>query len=114
MDLYLMGEKIKNARMEKKLTLEKLSERIGISRNFLWEIEAGRKAPAIQTLYGISRELGISVDYIFGLSTDKKWIEVNTQDNITLNLSEIILKLSTKEQKTLYNLIDVYIHNKTM
>lgn len=47
MDLKLMGEKIKKVRNDKKITLEVLSERIGISRNFLWEIEAGRKAPVI-------------------------------------------------------------------
>ena len=106
-----MGEKIKKARMKKKLTLEKLSEQVGISRNFLWEIEAGRKTPAIQTLYNISKELKISVDYIFGLSNERKWIE-DTPCNDTLRVADIILELDSREKEILYALLKTYLKNK--
>ena len=76
LNLSEMGDKIKAARTEKKLTLEVLSERLGISRNFLWETEAGRKAPAIQTLYNIGKESNISIDYLFGLSEKPKCLSI--------------------------------------
>ena len=108
LDLALVGKKIKSARLEKRFTLEKLSENIGISRNFLWEIEAGRKAPAIQTLYNIGKELNLSVDYILGLSNNVKWLE----NEIELNINGIIKELDSKEINTLYSLLKTYSENK--
>lgn len=108
MDLALVGKRIKSARLEKRFTLEKLSENIGISRNFLWEIEAGRKAPAIQTLYNIGKELNLSVDFILGLSNNVKWLE----NEIELNINRIIKELDSKEINTLYSLLKTYSENK--
>ncbi|MBO5060333.1 MAG: helix-turn-helix transcriptional regulator [Clostridia bacterium] len=103
-----MGEKIKSARIEKRLTLEKLSEKIGISRNFLWEIEAGRKAPAIQTLYRIGKELSLSVDYILGLSNNVKWIDDKEEKNINF----LIKKLDKKEMSIVCRLLETYLESK--
>ena len=111
MDLALMGEKIKSARMSKKYTLEKLSEKIGISRNFLWEIEAGRKAPAIQTLYNISKELDLSIDYMFGLDDNKKWLDISNNSTHT-DINNILSNLSKKETSLLKELVKTYINNK--
>lgn len=77
-DLSALGQKIKSERKRQGLTLEALSERIGISRNFLWEIEDGRKAPAIQTLYQLGVCLNLSVDYLLGISQEKKLLHPDT------------------------------------
>lgn len=111
MDMSIMGEKIKAARMAKKYTLEKLSERIGISRNFLWEIEAGRKAPAIQTLYNISKELNLSIDYMFGLSENKKLLD-NADINTDTSISRLLTDLSEKEIMLFSELLKTYITHK--
>ena len=108
MDLSIIGERIKSARTEKKLTLEKLSEQIGISRNFLWEIEAGRKAPAILTLYNIGKSLNLSIDYILGLSNNIKWLETKNEQNI----NDIVNEFDKKELDILYKLLKEYINNK--
>lgn len=55
MDLKAMGVRIKAERKRQKLTIEQLAEKIGISRNFMWEIQEGKKAPAIHTLVNIGR-----------------------------------------------------------
>lgn len=107
MNLSSLGEKIKSARIEKKLTLEKLSEKLCISRNFLWEIEAGRKAPAIQTLYNIGKELNLSIDYLFGLSGSIKWLNDEEQ-----NINNIINKLNKEEINLLYKLLKCYLEEK--
>lgn len=101
-----MGEKIKSARMDKKLTLEKLSEKIGISRNFLWEIEAGRKAPAIQTLYKISESLNISIDYLFGLNEQQVLNQQNSDKHN--NIYSLILSLDENEADFIYRLLKAY------
>lgn len=108
MELSAIGTRIKLARIEKKFTLEKLSEKIGISRNFLWEIEAGRKAPALQTLYKIGKELNLSVDYILGLSHNTKWLD----DDVERNINELTQKLNKNELNILYNLLNEYLKSK--
>ncbi len=112
MDFSSMGLRIKAVRMENKLTLEKLSEKIGISRNFLWEIEAGRKAPAIQTLFNIGKELNISVDYVLGLSPNAKRLLADNDDNDISKIQNILEHLTTHEIKILYNLLETYSQNK--
>lgn len=107
MDMTIMGKRIKAARTQQRLTLEKLSEKIGISRNFLWEIEAGRKAPAIQTLYTISKELNISIDYLFCLSSNPK-LSDNTEPEISKKINHIIDDLNFKEKHMLYALLNTY------
>lgn len=111
MDMAVMGERIKAARIQKKLTLEKLSEKIGISRNFLWEIEAGRKAPAIQTLYSIGKELGISIDYLFCLSPKAQILD-NEEIEMSDKINHIIKNLDLHERHMLYALLDTYCENK--
>jgi len=111
MDLISMGERIKTIRTEKKLTLEKLSEKIGISRNFLWEIEAGRKSPAIQTLYNISKELNVSIDYLFGLSYDIKYLNQKNEKDTISEINASINELSTEELFILSKLLNTYLKN---
>lgn len=111
MDLTAMGKRIKEARSEKRLTLEKLSENIGISRNFLWEIESGRKAPALQTLYAIARELGISADYLLGLSAQRKWIAEDAQ-SIYEKIAEIVGGCKEDEARFLYRILKAYQEEK--
>lgn len=72
MDLVSLGTKVKLERKRQGFTLEELSEKLGISRNFLWEIEAGRKAPALPTLYNLGVTLNLSVDYLLGLSPENR------------------------------------------
>jgi len=95
MNLSVLGSKIKTERKRQNITLEKLAERIGISRNFLWEIEAGRKAPAINTLYNIGVTLNASIDYLMGLSDENK--RINNEDALTerdIQISKVLAQLN--------------------
>ncbi len=106
MNLSLLGERIKLIRTKQKLTLEKLSERLGISRNFLWEIEAGRKAPAIQTLHKICKELRVSADYLLGFSAENDYTRASAAE--VNETHEMIDSLNEGEMLTLYELLKTY------
>jgi transcriptional regulator with XRE-family HTH domain len=66
----LFGKKIKNAREDIDLTQFALAEKVGISQNFLGDIERGLKLPSIDTLIKISNVLKISLDSLFTDSLD--------------------------------------------
>lgn len=66
----LFGKKIKEAREDLNLTQFQLAEKIGISQNFLGDIERGLKLPSIETLLKLSNTLKISLDTMLSDSLD--------------------------------------------
>ncbi len=59
------GTTIRNARMENKLTQEKLAELLGITPVHVKQIEAGTRMPSVEVLYNIAVTLNFSVDDAF-------------------------------------------------
>lgn len=118
MDLLLMGSKLKAERKRSNLTLETLSERIGISRNYLWEIEAGRKAPALNTLFNLGVALNVSIDYLLGVSVEKKSLRDSPATERDRELARIMKALNeygVNELLLVSNVIDdlsVYLEQK--
>jgi len=61
-DLSLkIGQLIREKRVEKKLTQEKLSLQCGIDRSYMGRIERGEVNITVEKLYEIALELGIEV-----------------------------------------------------
>ena len=65
-----LGDRIREERRRGKLTLEKLSQKIGLSKSFLSQVERGLAQPSVSSLKKITRELGISVVDLFAGETD--------------------------------------------
>lgn len=59
------GTTIRNARMENRLTQEKLAELLGITPVHVKQIEAGTRMPSVEVLYNIAVTLNLSVDDAF-------------------------------------------------
>lgn len=64
-DYKALGERIRISRKKKGLSQEKLSEFCGISTAHIGHIERGTRIPSLETLFKISKELDISMDYLF-------------------------------------------------
>jgi DNA-binding NtrC family response regulator len=60
-----VGAAVRGRRMALKLTLEKLAKRTGLSLGYLSQVELGRVAPSIETLYKISLTLGLGLAEFF-------------------------------------------------
>lgn len=65
-----LGRKIKEARNTLGLTQAELAEKIGVSQNFLGDIERGIKLPGLPKLILLCNTLKISLDYLFAESLD--------------------------------------------
>ena len=59
-----IGENIRTARKSKDLTIDTLSELVGISSSFLGTLERGESSLSVETLINICKTLGISSDSI--------------------------------------------------
>jgi len=61
-NLKRIGENIRNARKNKNLTIETLSELAGISESFLGTVERGESSISIDTLTNLCKVLDVSSD----------------------------------------------------
>ncbi len=57
-----MGDRLREARQARGLSLRALADRLGVSPSLISQVETGRAKPSVSTLYSIVTELGISLD----------------------------------------------------
>ncbi|MBH7884817.1 helix-turn-helix transcriptional regulator [Clostridioides difficile] len=62
LDFKFIGQRIKIARIKKKLTQEVLSEKINVSPQHVSNIETGNSSVSLPTFVAIANTLGVSVD----------------------------------------------------
>ncbi len=68
----MYGRRIYEARIESGLTLEKISEILGISYQAYRMIEKEQNKPKFETLIRIAEMFNLSIDYILGYSNEKR------------------------------------------
>jgi len=63
-----LGQRIRRARQTRGVTGAQLAERIGVSANYISELERGvKKNPSMQVVAGMAEVLNYPVDYFFGV-----------------------------------------------
>lgn len=105
MDNELLGKRIREARLKKKYTQQRLAEEAGIGQMYLGEIERGAKMPSLKIFIKIVEALEISADYILR-------DELSSGENYVYDeMSEKLKELSPKQRKTASEIVDAYIRN---
>ena len=67
-----MGQRLNDERKLSKLTLEKISENLGISYQAYRKYEKDICYPSIEILIKLAKMYNTSTDYIVGLTNDKR------------------------------------------
>jgi transcriptional regulator with XRE-family HTH domain len=65
-----MGDRLRQARVSRGLSLRGLAERLGVSASLISQVETGRAKPSVNTLYALASELGISLDTLLFMDTE--------------------------------------------
>jgi len=71
-----LGKRIKEFRMKKGLTLQKLEEKTGFTKGYLSKVENTKKAPPVSTLVVLAKALEVSLSEIFGEKEEKSAISL--------------------------------------
>ena len=71
-----LGKRIKEFRMKKGLTLQKLEEKTGFTKGYLSKVENTKKAPPVSTLVVLAKALEVSLSEIFGEKEEKSTISM--------------------------------------
>lgn len=60
-----IAQRIRRLRLENKLTLQEMAQRIGFTKSYLSMIERGKKSPPIATLSKVAHALGVDIGAFF-------------------------------------------------
>ena len=64
LSLEQVGKRLRRVRSQMEMTREQFAEKVGISPQFLAEIENGKKGMSAETLFKICNRFDLSADYI--------------------------------------------------
>lgn len=100
-DYSIMGERLKKARLSKKLTQEDLAEEMDVSVAFLSRIERGKSPINLKRLNQLCSLLDISEGYILsGISN-------NSDSYLAEDFKSILDNCSPSKQKLIYDIAKV-------
>lgn len=99
MDSKIVGNRIKEVREKRNLTQEELADKVDLSPTHISVIERGLKVPKLDNFVAIANALDVSADELLFDVVDRSVLGTTNQ------LSEIICKLSLKEQRKIIGLV---------
>ena len=66
-----LGEIVRDLRNKRKLSQAQLAKKIGVNSSTIALYETGERFPSLSALIALSRALGVSTDYLLGVSKDE-------------------------------------------
>lgn len=78
-----VGERLRAARHERRLSLRSFADRLGVSPSLISQIENGRARPSVNTLYAMAGELGVSIDDLLFTESERGSPSAQTPENGT-------------------------------
>ena len=122
----IVNERIKELRSRLGLTQEEFSSKIGLSRNFIAQIETGTKKPSDRTIFDICEKFNVKEDWLRN-GNGEMFVELSKDEQISAMLGEIqrlgdenfkyrlvsaLCKLSESDWTALENLVDMISDKK--
>lgn len=102
----MLGERIKDFRMAKRLTQEEFAELLFVSTGYVSEVETGKKTPSLPLLVKICSILDCSPNDLFEYIEKKDKCEGCSYKNIDSTIAEInmiLARLGPDEKYKVYN-----------
>lgn len=105
MDMIKIGSRIREERKKRNFTIAELSERVGISSNFLGNIERGVDIPSVETLINIANALFVGVDTLLQGSLEVNNTGDNSVDFESMEISKEIRSMSKMQKQCVLSCI---------
>ena len=100
----LFGERLLSTRKKKKISQDELAKRIGAHAPIIGRYEREEVKPSVEIATKIAEALGVSLDYLTGLSDIE--LDKNTVDIITS-----LQKLKTEDQQHIITTLNALIRD---
>lgn len=111
LDPKVIGERMKEKRQQLKLSQKELAEKIEVTPSAINQYEKGDKVPSSEKIISLAKTLGVSSDYLLGVSDEEdifldaavtmafkafKELGPNDRDNIVSNINYLRDKAKKK------------------
>ena len=100
-DYSVIGRRIKNARLEQRLTQEELADKIDVSIAFMSRVERGTSQIHLRRLTQIAEILKVSPGYLLTGSN------VASKDYLKEDFREVLEKCTPEQQKLIYQISEL-------
>ncbi|WP_160676731.1 helix-turn-helix transcriptional regulator [Clostridium sp. C8-1-8] len=102
----LLGKRIKEARLKKKLTQSRLAEMTDLSDTYISHVEKGLSKPSLETLVKISNTLETSIDFFLSNSV------YVSKELLSDEFADLIKDCSNKDLKLIYDMTKLLLEHK--
>jgi len=116
-----IGERLKNLRLQRRLTMQEVAIKIGLAKSSYASYEGGHRSPPIDKLVALAQLYHVSTDYILGLTDipdavnslhkqHLKWdgISLNEKElEIVHQVVELMVEKTQETNKTKYRQMDI-------
>ena len=103
--LQVVGKRIQKLRQQKGFTQQQFSEMVGISTNYLSDLERGVSSPRMDKLVAIINALGCSADEVFADVLENGY-QVRAS-----RLTDELAALPPQEQERAFAVLEAFIHS---
>lgn len=97
------GQRVRELRRRRNLTLERLGERAGLSDKFCQSVETGRQAPTVDAIEKLARGLGVEPAELF--VADERSVK-----DLRARARELIGEASDSEIAKIVRLLEAVLH----
>ena len=101
LDYTIIGQRLKKARTDKKMTQENLAEQIDVSVAFLSRVERGSSHINLRRLNQLCRILDVSEGYILN------GVASNSENYLNKEFSQLLKSCSPETQRLIYDVAKV-------
>ena len=99
-----IGQRIKEARKERKFTQERFAELCGLSTDYIGKIERGKQLPTLKTMHHIARILNTTLSHILDFDIKARHVH---------DVQQLLKKQSPETIQQVMQVIKVLTGNKT-
>ena len=104
LDYSIIGERLKKARVAKKLTQEQLAEKLDVSVAFLSKVERGKLRINLSRITEICDLLNVSLIYILTGTVS------NAKDYLTADFANLLKNCPPEKVKLIYDIAKVIVN----
>lgn len=99
---FSFGKRIRDMRISKNMSQEKLAELSGLHPTYIGQIEREEKSPTLESIYKLSGGLGVCISKLF---YNMQPTEKSDDNDFDLKIYNKIISLSEIQKEKLYKII---------
>ncbi len=96
----IVGQRLRNYRIERKLSQEKVAELSHLHATYIGQVERGEKNCTLESVFSITKALNVPLSQVF-----EKLEDEGAEDSIPLKCYEFVASKTKSEQEQIYRVL---------